>query len=148
MLLAQMDIDYFKSINDTYGHGIGDVALQAFADVVCANIREADVLSRWGGEEFVLLLSDTDMEGALRTLHRLREAVANTVIPGAPLSLTMTVSIGVAAHIPGESLEATLERADQALYCAKRMGRNHVVADEEVCLLHSPRPEVDIGEVS
>ena len=69
MLLAQMDIDHFKSINDTYGHGVGDLALQTFADVVRENIRSSDVLSRWGGEEFVLLISDTDLDGALLTLN-------------------------------------------------------------------------------
>ena len=135
MLLAQMDIDHFKAINDTYGHGVGDMALQAFADVVRANIRNSDVLSRWGGEEFVLLLSDTDMDGALLTLHRVLRAVENTIIPGAPLALKMTVSIGVAGYIPGEALEATLDRADKALYCAKRQGRNRVMREEDPCPL-------------
>ena len=135
MLLAQMDIDHFKAINDTYGHGVGDMALQAFADVVRANIRNSDVLSRWGGEEFVLLLSDTDMDGALLTLHRVLRAVENTVIPGAPLALKMTVSIGVAGYMPGEALEATLDRADKALYCAKRQGRNRVMQEAEPCVL-------------
>lgn len=134
MLLAQMDIDHFKSINDTYGHGVGDMALQAFADVVRANIRNSDVLSRWGGEEFVLLLSDTDMDGALLTLDRVLKAVANTIIPGAPLTLSMTVSIGVAQHTPGERLEETLDRADKALYCAKRQGRNCVVREDVPCV--------------
>lgn len=127
MLLAQLDIDHFKSINDTYGHGVGDLALQTFADRVRENIRSSDVFSRWGGEEFVLLLSDTYVEGAMLTLQRVREAVQNAVIDGGPVSLKMTVSIGLAAHIAGESIEVTLDRADKALYCAKRAGRNQVV---------------------
>ena len=133
MLLAQLDIDHFKAINDTYGHGVGDMALKAFAEVVSANIRNSDVLARWGGEEFVLLLSDTDMEGALLTLNRVRSAVENTIIPGAPLTLKVTVSIGVARHLAGERLETTLDRADKALYCAKRQGRNRVIQEEEPC---------------
>lgn len=130
MLLAQMDIDHFKSINDTYGHGVGDMALQTFADVVRDNIRSSDVLSRWGGEEFVLLLSDTDIDGALLTLNRVRLAVQSADVAGAPAELRMTVSIGLATHIAGEALEVTLDRADQALYCAKRAGRNQVVLGE------------------
>lgn len=126
MLLAQMDIDHFKSINDTYGHGVGDLALQAFAEVVRDNIRSADLLARWGGEEFVLLLSDTDLDGALLTLNRVRLAVQRKVIHSALPGLRMTVSIGLAEHAAGESLEATLERADQALYRAKHAGRNRV----------------------
>ena len=126
MLLAQMDIDHFKSINDTYGHGVGDLALQAFAEVVRDNIRSADLLARWGGEEFVLLLSDTDLDGALLTLNRVRLAVQRKVIHSALPGLRMTVSIGLAEHAAGEPLEATLERADQALYRAKHAGRNRV----------------------
>lgn len=130
MLLAQMDIDHFKSINDTYGHGVGDLALQTFADQVRENIRSSDVFSRWGGEEFVLLLSDTHVDGAMLTLQRVREAVQNAAIAGAPAALRMTVSIGLAEHIAGESIEVTLDRADKALYCAKRAGRNQVVLGE------------------
>ena len=129
MLLAQMDIDHFKNINDTYGHAVGDKALQTFAEVVQDNIRSSDVLSRWGGEEFVLLLSDTDIEGALLTLNRVRLAVQNACVAGVAETLQMTVSIGLAAHVPGEGFEATLDRADKALYCAKRAGRNQVVLD-------------------
>lgn len=130
MLLALMDIDHFKSINDTYGHGVGDLALQTFAEVVRENIRSSDVLARWGGEEFVLLISDTDVDGALLTLNRVRQAVQVAEVEGGPSDLQMTVSIGLAAHIAGEALETTLDRADKALYCAKRAGRNQVVLGE------------------
>ncbi|MEZ2738834.1 GGDEF domain-containing protein [Comamonas jiangduensis] len=126
MLLAQMDIDHFKSINDTYGHGVGDMALKAFAQTVRDNIRNSDVLARWGGEEFVLLLSDTDVAGAMLTLQRVRAAVEGTTMPDAPPGLQMTVSIGLAEHMAGEMLEVTLDRADKALYSAKRAGRNQV----------------------
>ena len=130
MLLAQLDLDYFKSINDNFGHSVGDNALLTFCQVVQANIRSSDLLSRWGGEEFVLLLSDTDLEGAKLTLERVRHAVEQAVIEGAPSMFRMTVSVGLAQHVPGESVERTLDRADRALYCAKRAGRNLVVVGE------------------
>lgn len=130
MLLAQMDIDHFKSINDTYGHGVGDMALKAFAQTVRDNIRNSDVLARWGGEEFVLLLSDTDVAGAMLTLQRVRAAVEGTTMADAPPGLQMTVSIGLAEHMAGEMLEVTLDRADKALYSAKRAGRNQVMFGE------------------
>lgn len=130
MLLAQMDIDHFKSINDTYGHGVGDMALKAFAQTVRDNIRNSDVLARWGGEEFVLLLSDTDVAGAMLTLQRVRAAVEGSTMPDAPPGLQMTVSIGLAEHMAGEMLEVTLDRADKALYSAKRAGRNQVMFGE------------------
>lgn len=129
MLLAQMDIDHFKEINDSYGHRVGDMALQNFADQVRQSIRSSDVFSRWGGEEFVLLLSDSDVSGALHTLNRVRLAVQSCAIEGAE-GMCMTVSIGLAQHIPGESVELTLDRADKALYSAKRAGRNQVVLGE------------------
>ncbi len=104
MLLAQMDIDHFKSINDTYGHGVGDMALKAFAQTVRDNIRNSDVLARWGGEEFVLLLSDTDVAGAMLTLQRVRAAVEGTDRWPMPPGLQMTVSIGLAEHHGGRDV--------------------------------------------
>ena len=127
MLLVQMDIDHFKCINDTYGHSMGDQALTTFAQIVANNIRSADVLARWGGEEFVLLLSDASVQGALQTLNRVRMAVSVASIDHRLPQLRMTVSMGLAEHIPGEAAHTTLERADQALYSAKRSGRNRVV---------------------
>lgn len=149
MLLAQMDIDHFKVINDTYGHGMGDTALIAFADAVRNNIRSSDVLSRWGGEEFVLLLSDTHLEGARLSLERVRMAVQAATVHDDLPELKMTVSIGLSSHVPGETLEATLSRADAALYAAKRAGRNQVAVIEppaEPCTAAAPTsliPELD-----
>ena len=130
MWLAQMDIDHFKQINDTHGHGVGDLALMAFTQVVRENIRSSDVLARWGGEEFVLLLSDTHLDGALLTLERVRAAVEAAEVEGGPPGLRMTVSMGLAEHQPGEAVELTLDRADKALYAAKRAGRNRVALGE------------------
>ena len=126
LLLAQLDIDHFKNINDTHGHAVGDLALQAFAQTALAHLRSADVLARWGGEEFVLLLCDTPADAAIPLLERVREAVQAHTLPHDGQQICMTVSIGWAQHQRDESLEETLQRADQALYQAKREGRNRV----------------------
>ena len=127
LLLAQLDIDHFKPINDQHGHATGDRALQAFAGTVRASLRDSDVLARWGGEEFVLMLTDTSAEHARELLERIRQAVQALEIAHSAGSLQLTVSIGLAQHLPGDTVEHTLERADQALYRAKALGRNRVV---------------------
>ena len=127
LLLAQLDIDHFKPINDQHGHATGDRALQAFAGTVRASVRDTDVLARWGGEEFVLMLTDTLAEHARELLERIRQAVQALEIAHSAGSLQLTVSIGLAQHLPGDTVERTLERADQALYRAKALGRNRVV---------------------
>ena len=116
MLLAQLDIDHFKPINDQHGHATGDRALQAFAGTVRASVRDTDVLARWGGEEFVLMLTDTSADHARELLERIRQAVQALEIAHSAGSLHHTVSIGLAQHLPGDTVEHTLERADQALY--------------------------------
>lgn len=125
LLLAQLDVDHFKAINDTHGHAAGDLALQAFARTVRDCVRGSDVLARWGGEEFVLMLCNTQPADAAQLLERVRHAVAaqRVAAPGAP-PLRMTVSIGVAHFKAGESIEQTLERTDKALYAAKARGRD------------------------
>ncbi|MDD2176157.1 GGDEF domain-containing protein [Acidovorax sp. D2M1] len=127
LLLAQLDIDHFKPINDQHGHATGDRALQAFAGTVRASVRDTDVLARWGGEEFVLMLTDTSAEHARELLERVRQAVQVLEIAHSTNALHMTVSIGLAQQLPGDTVEHTLERADQALYHAKALGRNRVV---------------------
>ena len=129
LLIAQLDIDHFKAVNDTHGHAAGDLVLQSFADTVRRNVRDTDVLARWGGEEFVLLLCDTPAADAVTLMERLRQAVQAMQVPvaqgGQPI--TVTVSIGLARHAPADPLAGTLERADRALYAAKAGGRNRVV---------------------
>ena len=129
LLIAQLDIDHFKVVNDTHGHAAGDLVLQSFADTVRRNVRDTDVLARWGGEEFVLLLCDTPAADAVTLMERLRQAVQAMQVPvaqgGQPI--TVTVSIGLARHAPADPLAGTLERADRALYAAKAGGRNRVV---------------------
>ena len=129
LLIAQLDIDHFKVVNDTHGHAAGDLVLQSFADTVRRNVRDTDVLARWGGEEFVLLLCDTPAADAVALMERLRQAVQamQVPVPQGDGPITVTVSIGLARHAPADPLAGTLERADQALYAAKAGGRNRVV---------------------
>jgi two-component system cell cycle response regulator len=127
-----MDIDFFKQVNDTYGHDIGDEVLKEFAIRISANVRGLDLACRYGGEEFVVVMPDTDMSFAYSISERLRHSIETTPvkISSAPHLLNITISIGIAALEDGDaSAEALLRRADQALYRAKRSGRNKVVAD-------------------
>ena len=127
LLIAQLDIDHFKVVNDTHGHAAGDLVLQSFADTVRHNVRDTDVLARWGGEEFVLMLCETQLDDARDLLERVRQAVEALEIPHATGTLHLTVSAGLALHLPGDTVVHTLERADQALYTAKALGRNRWV---------------------
>jgi two-component system cell cycle response regulator len=127
-----MDIDYFKSVNDTYGHDIGDEVLREFAARISANVRGIDLACRYGGEEFVVVMPDTDVAFAYTVAERLRQSVeANPFqISRDPDQLDITISIGIAGSEGNEdSADALLHRADQALYRAKREGRNRVIAD-------------------
>lgn len=130
LLLALLDLDHFKNVNDTHGHAAGDQVLQAFVGGVQAMVRGTDVLARWGGEEFVLMLPETDAAGAEELLEHLRHAVQALEVPMDGQTLRITVSIGLAAGRPGETVAQTLDRADQAVYQAKAWGRNRVVCHE------------------
>ncbi|MBU6442644.1 MAG: PleD family two-component system response regulator [Alphaproteobacteria bacterium] len=127
-----MDIDFFKSVNDSYGHDIGDEVLREFASRISANVRGIDLACRYGGEEFVVVMPDTDMAFACAVAERLRKSVEVNPFPVSrdPGRLNVTVSIGIAgSEGNNDSAEALLHRADQALYRAKREGRNRVIAD-------------------
>lgn len=128
LLLAQLDLDHFKRINDTHGHAVGDEVLKAFCATAQGCIRATDVLARWGGEEFLLMLVGTTPEQGARLLERLREAVEAMSVPlEGGGTLRVTVSIGAAMLRADEPCEALLKRSDDALYRAKREGRNSVV---------------------
>jgi len=128
--IGMMDLDHFKAVNDTYGHGAGDAVLREFANVVHATMRATDVFGRYGGEEFLIVLVGTELPAALEALERIRTAVQshdwNAIAPG----LTLTVSAGVAHFHKGQSVEQLLHDADQALYQAKGGGRNRVIASK------------------
>jgi len=130
LLLAQLDVDHFKTINDTHGHAVGDAALQNFAHTVRQCVRGSDALARWGGEEFILMLCNTRPEDAAELLERVRRAVAAQRMEraGRP-PIRMTVSIGVTRYQPGQTIDQALEQADRALYAAKAQGRDRIVWD-------------------
>jgi diguanylate cyclase (GGDEF)-like protein len=118
-----VDIDFFKRINDTYGHNVGDLTLKSFAELCRSWVRTQDIVARLGGEEFGFLLPETDASNALVMADRLRAAVEDMKVDKLPKSIT--VSIGVSEVRPGETtVDAALSRADKALYAAKRAGRN------------------------
>ncbi|OAN48126.1 hypothetical protein A6A04_05055 [Paramagnetospirillum marisnigri] len=124
-----LDIDHFKRINDTFGHPVGDKAIKAMADACTDAIRTVDALGRLGGEEFAILLPDTDLEAAMMVAERIRVAVSRICINTGIGDVVFTASIGVAQLIEADvSAEALLSRADAALYTAKNSGRNRVVA--------------------
>jgi len=127
LILALLDLDHFKHINDTHGHAVGDQVLRSFAATAQSTLRGTDVLARWGGEEFVLMLYDTEAAHASALLDRVRLAVQTMETPTSGGSLRATVSVGLALGEPGETVEHVLERADEALYLAKACGRNRVV---------------------
>jgi diguanylate cyclase (GGDEF)-like protein len=118
-----MDIDRFKEINDTFGHETGDQVLKETADLLGRTIREADSASRWGGEEFLVVCPQTDLEGAQALAEKLRSAYARTEFSRA---IHKTASFGVACYHSGDSVEALVRRADAALYGAKEGGRDRV----------------------
>lgn len=126
-----MDIDHFKSVNDTHGHAAGDSVLREFAQRLRANTRGVDLVCRLGGEEFIIVMPDTPMWRARQIAERLRMCVAGEpFLVGAATKVIVTASVGLATlEKPGESMDALFARADHALYAAKREGRNRVVAN-------------------
>jgi len=128
--LLIMDLDKFKNINDTYGHQQGDVVLQTIAGFLQQSLkRPGDFTARWGGEEFVVLLPNTPLEGALDVAEKIRAGVENTSIPIADgLEVKMTLSVGVSSVLPVNetSINVFISSADKALYLAKDAGRNRV----------------------
>ena len=123
MSLLMLDLDYFKSVNDTYGHQVGDVVLVEWARRITENLRASDTLSRWGGEEFVVLMRHCSIDDATALADRLRTLVAATPFDTVG---TITVTIGVTELRPDDEFTNWIDRADRALYAAKSAGRNTV----------------------
>ncbi len=137
-----VDIDRFKQVNDTYGHGAGDAVIRAFAARTLECLREQDVLGRYGGEEFVIVLPDTGLEAASRAAERIRRHIEATPVRTEGEALSVTASFGVAARAPGdEALQAIIERADLGLYAAKQGGRNRVAVKEADAPVPDLEPE-------
>lgn len=132
LVVAFADIDHFKAINDRFGHDVGDRALVEVARRLCSHTRRSDLVARFGGEEFVVLLRDTDMFAAVDYAERTRELVAATPARVGRASVPLSISIGLADWRGESELEALLRRADRALYAAKAAGRDRTaVADDE-----------------
>jgi diguanylate cyclase (GGDEF)-like protein len=125
--VALFDLDKFKSVNDNFGHDVGDRVLKAASEALASTLRASDILIRWGGEEFLAVFPNTDAAGTTLAAEKIRQAVE-----GAPWDLPggrkMTVSVGTVVKVPDESWEKAIELADKALYLAKERGRNQVVA--------------------
>ncbi len=127
--LIMFDLDLFKKLNDSYGHSAGDKALQRFTTLCTNTLRNVDIFGRWGGEEFVALLPETDIEGASIIAERLRKIVGESVLTYNEHKISFTVSIGIAQFKDGENtIEGPLSRADSAVYDAKKAGRNRISA--------------------
>lgn len=124
LAVLAMDLDHFKQINDRHGHAVGDAYLCRFVAIAERSLRAEDVVCRFGGEEFVALMPGASLSQALLAAERLRTAFAQEVRSDPALPLAATVSIGVGELAEGETIEGLLQRADAALYCAKRSGRN------------------------
>ena len=130
--LVLADVDHFKQINDTFGHVLGDKVLRSIAGIFRDSIKGRDIAARIGGEEFALLLPQTTLEGARTVAEQIRSTISRGRIcrdQNRETIGTITVSLGVAAGAPGESLDTLMFRADQALYAAKRAGRNQVCVE-------------------
>jgi diguanylate cyclase (GGDEF)-like protein len=121
--LIIVDVDHFKSVNDTYGHQVGDAVLIAIADTLTRTIRTSDILARWGGEEFVILLPDVDIEKVILVADKYRQAIEQMHIPEVGM---ITASFGVTIFSHGDTQEMMIYRADLGLYRAKKNGRNRV----------------------
>lgn len=148
--VAVFDIDHFKQVNDRHGHQVGDTVLQTFASLLAANVRDGDLAARLGGEEFVIILSETTMDQATQIAERVRESFAGQQFISSSGSFAVTVSVGIAGGDSETDIIALLRQADTALYDAKRSGRNRVLLYfEDTSLAPSdrviaPKPETVI----
>lgn len=128
-VVAMLDVDHFKSVNDQFGHEAGDRALIELATVLRAQLRTNDVCGRWGGEEFLVLLPEAELPAAQTVLERVTQTVRCLEMPAGHGVLKLTASVGMAQHRLDETFSETLSRADQALYIAKQEGRDRIVLE-------------------
>src|SRR5262249_10151176 len=127
LALVLADLDDFKRVNDTWGHAVGDEALRTFAEILRSNVRDVDLPVRLGGEEFAVLLPDTDLNGATQLAERVRLALAGTTVERDGARFAMTASFGVSCYPESAASDDLLSDADRRLYDAKREGKNRVV---------------------
>jgi diguanylate cyclase (GGDEF)-like protein len=148
--LLFMDLDHFKTLNDELGHRAGDQALVAMAETFTTELRPQDLLGRFGGEEFVALLRDTDRDDALQVAQRLCRRMHRMEIPLDREGALLTISIGMATRRPNDTLSSLVERADAAMYTAKSQGRNRVVDERDIASKprHVIRPSHQMPDLS
>lgn len=132
--LIFIDIDFFKTVNDNYGHECGDFALASVANILKSSVRGSDMVFRYGGEEFVILLSETHLDEATEIAERIRIAVENHTLAYDMQPINLTISLGVSALAGNDTIQSFINRADKALYHAKQTSRNRV------CLLPADLP--------
>ncbi len=134
--LIVVDLDHFKTVNDRYGHPAGDAVIRAFADLLLGIVAERDLVGRFGGEEFALLLPGADLDAALRIAQRIEATLSSRRLPvSETLALAVSASLGIARRASGETLAALVERADRALYRAKNEGRSCIrICDDSVAI--------------
>jgi diguanylate cyclase (GGDEF)-like protein len=148
--LAILDIDWFKKVNDTFGHAAGDEVLRRFSETCLRNLRGKDVLARWGGEEFLLYLPDTRLDAAVATVDRLMQQVRALRFQFDGKQVDVSFSAGLIEQEPGETIAHGIKRADALLYQAKAAGRNRVLteasanpdSDASPLTPFSPHPQV------
>ena len=119
--IIMIDLDFFKAINDTYGHNVGDTVLKRFATLLKKGTRETDFVGRWGGEEFIILCTNTNLEGAIKVSNTLQESIKELDLN---IQRPLTASFGVTQYVEDQSLASFIKNADDALYDAKNSGRN------------------------
>ena len=130
--IMMIDIDYFKSINDQYGHAVGDAAIMHVSEVITANLKDKDFVSRWGGEEFLAAAEVSSDEAAGRLAETVKEEVNINVLHHCGETVPVTVSVGIAKWKKGRNIEEVINEADRALYSAKQKGRNRTTIHESV----------------
>lgn len=127
LCVAILDIDHFKRINDGWGHETGDEALRQVAEVLRNSVRQYDAVGRWGGEEFLLIFSETTLDNALQMAERIRQTIEQLVIEHPIGTIHLTASLGLTLQYSDDNVSTTISRADNALLTAKRSGRNRTV---------------------
>ncbi|WP_166358551.1 sensor domain-containing diguanylate cyclase [Pseudomonas akapageensis] len=129
LMALMLDLDHFKQLNDTHGHLAGDEVLRGFSRLLENCLRHSDIICRWGGEEFIVLLKDTDSHNARMIAEKIRLQTEHEIFTYADQAIHLTTSVGLTALKPGDTLHALIARADQALYRAKQSGRNCVCSE-------------------
>lgn len=129
--VAYLDLDHFKTVNDTHGHLTGDAVLREFAGLAGNSTRHHERVGRYGGEEFLVIINSASLQAAATAIERMRAGIADHAWSELAPGLTVTVSAGVAAYRPGDGVESLLQRADEAMYRAKQRGRNRVVTEAQ-----------------